>query len=66
MRPGHEETIGESACRTLMYIEDLMLRPRQIGSARSGQVHQRNVIHRTATFSVHRPTGASCEQQGES
>jgi hypothetical protein len=52
MRPGHEETIGESACRTLMYIEDLMLRPRQIGSARSGQVHQRNVIHRTATFSL--------------
>jgi hypothetical protein len=40
-----------------MYIEDLILRPRQIGSARSGRIHQRIVVHRTAKFSVHRPTG---------
>jgi hypothetical protein len=40
-----------------MYIEDLILRPRQIGSTRSGQVHQSIVIHRAARFSVRRPTG---------
>jgi len=47
-----------------MYIEDLILRLSSNRLTRSGQDHQRTVIHRTAKFLVRRPTGDGREITG--